>query len=645
MFRKFFENKAGIFIFSFALGAIFYILFVILGVGGKIYISDVALSPILGLMFGPIGGLGQSLASFILDVYTGHDVFISFLDSLGLLFISVLSYKLWYSIFKGEKLSWPRLNSSYNILKFIIIMAIAACVYQLWVGFLFKLSFSAMSQLYYEFDFINRFIYGFYFFNYSIIYGFLLISIFNFFKVPFYMPLKKNPFGNINSSYFIVFFIFIAVYAIISFVLDFDWHVKAVAVILMLFSLIIYLINSIDVDLNLTRENYSVIEKIIFVFIAIICLFIINLFDDIMFSLENLSTFGFNVNTVSSIGMTISIITILFLVRIHIRTVEKILTNPINELTDAVNEYASNKTGIDQNSFNLKFKKYLKNDDDISRLLKSFIQLSKNIKSSLDEIRSTTIEKERFETEFDVASKIQANMLPTNFEEFSAGRGFEIYAYMNPAREVGGDFYDYFDIDDENISFLIGDVSGKGIPATLFMVKTMHLMKNHSHFHDDLSDVVSIVNDLSCQRNDKDLFVTSWVGKLNLKSGEISYVNAGHNPPLIRQNNGDFEYLKERANLVLGGIGGIPYTAKTLNFKPGDMIFLYTDGITEANNNYHGFYGDDRLREILNKFKDESLSTIITEIKEDVGRFCDNPDQFDDETMIILRYTGGQNDA
>ena len=644
MFRKFFENKAGIFIFSFALSAIVYTLFNIIGISGKVYIPDMSLSPILGLMFGPIGGLGQFFASFILDVYTGHDVFISFLEGLGLFFISVLSYKLWYSIFLGEKLGSPRFNSSYNILKFIIIMAIMACVYQLWVGFLFNLSFSTMSQLYNNFDFINRFIYGLYFFNYSIIYGFFLISIFNFFKVPFYMPFKKKPFGKINSRHLILFFIFVAVYAIISFVLGLDWHVDVIAVSLFLSFLIIYLINSIDVDLNSALEEYSIIEKIIFVFIIIICLSIIDFFDDIFYILQILPTFGFNMMALSSIGMTITIILILFLIRIHIGTVEGILTNPISELTDAVNEYASNKTRINQKSFNSKFNKYLKNNDDVSRLLKSFIQLSKNIERSLDEIRSTTIEKERFETEFNVASKIQANMLPTNFEEFSAGRGFEIYAYMSPAREVGGDFYDYFDIDDENIHFLIGDVSGKGIPATLFMVKTMHLMKNHSHFRDDLSEVVSNVNDLSCQRNDENLFVTSWVGKLNLESGELSYVNAGHNPPLIRQNNGDFEYLEDHPNLVLGGIEGVPYNEKTLNFNPGDMVFLYTDGITEANNDYHGFYGEDRLKEILNKFKDESLSTIVTEIKEDVGRFCDNQDQFDDETMIILKYTGGQND-
>jgi sigma-B regulation protein RsbU (phosphoserine phosphatase) len=172
------------------------------------------------------------------------------------------------------------------------------------------------------------------------------------------------------------------------------------------------------------------------------------------------------------------------------------------------------------------------------------------------------------------------------------------------------------------------------------MVKTMHLIKNHSCFEDNLSDVFYNVNNLACQRNDENLFVTSWLGKLNLKSGEISYVNAGHNPPLIRQNNGDFEYFQSSHNLVLGGIEDIPYNEYALNFKPGDMIFLYTDGVTEANNDYHGFYGEDRLKETINKFKDESLNIIITKIKDDIRSFCDNQGQYDDVTMVILKYNG-----
>ena len=233
-------------------------------------------------------------------------------------------------------------------------------------------------------------------------------------------------------------------------------------------------------------------------------------------------------------------------------------------------------------------------------------------------------------------------MLKKDFDEFSKDKPFEISAFMSPAKKVGGDFYDFFYIDEEHIGFVIGDVSGKGIPATLFMVKTMYLIRNHSKFHDNLKEVYENVNNLSCQRNNEDLFVTSWFGKLNINTGKLIFVNAGHNQPLIKEKN-NFEYLNIRPDFVLGGIDGLDYEEHELNLNPGDMIFLYTDGITEANNNYQGFFGENRLKETLNKYCDESLNEILDKIKNEVYEFCDDEDQFDDMTMLIIKYNGCEN--
>lgn len=201
-------------------------------------------------------------------------------------------------------------------------------------------------------------------------------------------------------------------------------------------------------------------------------------------------------------------------------------------------------------------------------------------------------------------------------------------------------FYDYFKVDDENIIFVVGDVSGKGVPASLFMVRTMHLIKNHSKFENNLSEVYEQVNNLACERNTDNLFVTSWIGKLNIKSGELSFVNAGHNHPLIRRNGGDFEYLETSPDLVLGVMEDMPYTENKINLKPGDVVFLYTDGVTEANNNYDGFYGDDRLKNTLNKYKDQKLNIIISELTEDIYQYCGTREQFDDLTMLIMKFEG-----
>lgn len=313
------------------------------------------------------------------------------------------------------------------------------------------------------------------------------------------------------------------------------------------------------------------------------------------------------------------------------------ITNPLYDLMDTADNYFKIKDNTEPLH---KLKKYMTRRDSVGVLVNSFTKLYDNIKSNLNQLQITTSEKEIFETEFDVASNIQSHMLPTNFEEFSENEPFEITASMIPAREVGGDFYNYLKIDDDNMYFVIGDVSGKGIPATLFMVRTMYLIENHLKFDENLSQVVEKVNNLAYERNKEELFVTAWLGKLNLKSGKLSYVNAGHNQPLIKHASNNFEFMDTRPNLVIGGIEDIKYREYEIDLNDGDMIFLYTDGITEANDNYNEFYGENRLREIINKNKNEKLSDIIIEVNKDIDNFCNNHEQFDDTTMMIIKYDG-----
>lgn len=207
---------------------------------------------------------------------------------------------------------------------------------------------------------------------------------------------------------------------------------------------------------------------------------------------------------------------------------------------------------------------------------------------------------------------------------------------MKAAREVGGDFHDYFEIDDENIGFVIGDVSGKGVTAALIMVKAMTSIQDFSKEFDDLSEVFFKLNNELCRGNVEDLFVT-WLGKLNIKTGELSYVNAGHNSPLIKQSNGDFNYLDTEHGLVLAVMEDMPYEKNTVQLNPGDSLFLYTDGVTEANIDYNGFYGEERLKDILNMHKDDDLDNVIKSIDDDINDFYNNGELFDDTTMFIIR--------
>jgi sigma-B regulation protein RsbU (phosphoserine phosphatase) len=404
--------------------------------------------------------------------------------------------------------------------------------------------------------------------------------------------------------------------------------------------IILFCLNRRDETIEVVTLNYSIIEEIILIFMLILSITLIFNYSNF----KNIINFIFpyvNSDFLLMIILAISSIVVILLSILHIYYVDRSITHPIYQLIDSTKEYQEHEK---ENKKDFKLDKYIKPDDDIGMLVKSFMKLKTLINENLNDLETTTAEKERIETELNIASNIQTSMLPKDFNEFSNNKPFEIHGFMSAAKEVGGDFYDFFNTDRNCINFVIGDVSGKGMPATLFMVKTMHLIRNKSEFRDKLSQVYEDVNNAACERNEENLFITSWIGKLDLDKGKLTYVNAGHNPPLIKQNNEEFEYLNSSANLVLGLMEGMPYEEYELNLNYGDMIFLYTDGLTEANDNYKEFYGEERLKAILNKHKDEKLSEIINEIIKDLSKFCNNQEQFDDITMLLLRYTGGEGD-
>lgn len=244
----------------------------------------------------------------------------------------------------------------------------------------------------------------------------------------------------------------------------------------------------------------------------------------------------------------------------------------------------------------------------------------------------------RVESELELANNIQTHMLPTIFPPFPNREEIELYAIMDPAKEIGGDFYDFFMIDDRNLALVIADVSGKGIPAALFMVIAKTLIKNEVSMGEEPAEAFSKVNQMLCEGNDENMFVTAWLGILDTETGKLSYVNAGHNPPLLRQNGGEFEYLKSRPGFVLAGMEGIHYKQYETMLKPGDEIFLYTDGVTEAENEEKAFYGADRLKRYLNQHAGEHVRELLHGLRKDIGEFAGAEEQFDDITMLAMYY-------
>lgn len=632
--KKLFNNTLFIFIFTFCVELLFNYLFEYQRIGGNYIFIDMALAPTFGLMFGPAGALGFAFATLTGELIEGIGFPTPIIDFATTFFISILAYKLWYNILNKRKIDTPRFNSTYNIVKFLLITVIVSIVYFA----LLVISFSLYPGLNYTYsvtdvDFNVPYILNI--ITFSIVIGLLLISSFNILKIPLRTPKRRITKVNINPYYLLTVLLICVGYIMFKeFIVSIGFVKHFFFFVLIVTSILIYF-NTFDVTIKPSNDNYSIIEEIILIFLITISITILLNFG--YFRMLILSFVpGLDPSYQLLLMVSFTSVLILLISLIHIRYIERTITDPLYALIDTADNYFKTEN---RGESIIKVKKYIGNDS-IGLLVDSFVKSYYNIRNNLWQIQTTTSEKEIFETEFDVASKIQSNMVPKDFNEFSQDKPFEVYASMKPASEVGGDFYDYFKNDDDNIYFVMGDVSGKGIPATLFMVKTMYLIKNHSKFNDDLSQMIEKVNNLAYERNDEELFVTIWIGKLNLKSGKLSYVNAGHNQPLIKHDSTDFKYMDTHPNLVIGGMEDIQYIEHEINLNAGDMIFLYTDGVTEANDNYNEFYGENRLKEIINANKNETLSEIINEINRDVNKFCNNSKQFDDTTMMIIKYHG-----
>ena len=334
--------------------------------------------------------------------------------------------------------------------------------------------------------------------------------------------------------------------------------------------------------------------------------------------------------------------------------VNRFVVNPINQVARAALQYVSDRrtsegrsastgvrrisTGEDGEERSAISKLNIRTGDEIQALSEAIKTMELEINEYIQDLTTVTAEKERIGAELNVATQIQADMLPRIFPAFPEREEFDVYATMNPAKEVGGDFYDFFLVDDDHLAVVIADVSGKGVPAALFMVIAKTLIKNHAQNQEAPGTVFTQTNEQLCEGNDAGLFVTGWMGVLEISTGKFVYVNAGHNPPLLKRAGGTFEWLKSRPGFVLAGMEGVRYRENTLQLEPGDRLYLYTDGVTEATNSHEELFGDERLQNALNEYMDLPVEQLLPKIKECIDAFVGDADQFDDITMLALDY-------
>ena len=316
---------------------------------------------------------------------------------------------------------------------------------------------------------------------------------------------------------------------------------------------------------------------------------------------------------------------------------QKIFIRPLMLIRRNVAEFAQNdtKTTIPLSGVRTK--------DEIQEVAETINRMEDDIVRYIASIQSITAERERISAELSLATRIQADMLPNLFPAFPDRPEFDIYASMDPAKEVGGDFYDFFLVDEDHLCMVIADVSGKGVPAALFMMVSKIILADNAMLGISPAKILENTNAAICANKREEMFVTVWVGILEISTGKLKAANAGHEYPAVRAADGRFELYKDKHGFVVGGMDGVRYKEYELQLEPGAKLFVYTDGVPEATNVENELFGTERMIDALNLDPDARPEQILQNVRTQIDRFVKEAEQFDDLTMLCMEYKGGGN--
>ncbi|ADL32994.1 HAMP/SpoIIE domain-containing protein [Butyrivibrio proteoclasticus B316] len=328
----------------------------------------------------------------------------------------------------------------------------------------------------------------------------------------------------------------------------------------------------------------------------------------------------------------VSLIAAAIICALQIIMSQKTIVSPINILSNAAIAYGNHEEDEIFSKVNIH------TGDEIENLSDAMKRMEQDIKDYIANLTAVTAERERMGAELNVATKIQADMLPKIFPKFSDKKEYDVFASMNPAKEVGGDFYDVFEIDDSHLGLVVADVSGKGVPAALFMVIAKTLIKNRALLGGSPSEVLEYANNQLCEGNEAGYFVTVWFAILNIKTGKGVAANAGHEHPAIRRAGGEFELSIYKHSMAVATLEGLKFKEHEFELGHGDVLFCYTDGVTEATDANNELFGNDRLIEALNNAPDENMGSLCEGVKKSIDDFVGEAPQFDDITMLGIRF-------
>ena len=587
--------------------------------------SHVGLLYVLGLLFGPYGALGAVLGNVAVDLYNGYTI-IEILPSAIISFgVSYLAYKIWYSGFRNKRITKPKLDNIEHLILFLLSIIICGLIYSSAHANLIGIFFSVEHD---EIFFISYFMN---FINIAFIFGVIFLWISE--KIDFVAIPKTSQKQANKKAYRILFYMLLIVTIISSLllVLELNMHVQYAQIILITALLFFYLTKPFNYEILPNIEN-TITEKIIRNFliitlaIAIFGVLISVLSYNTVTHFENLNIYIY----LMPLLIITDVILILFFAPgiVILRYIENKVIKPISSFSE-IEGFIQENEKIEAEGLVEVYSKYINEQNEIGTLARSYTDLINHNNHYIENIREIEGEKERINAELDIATKIQASALPTEAIE---NNDFIVNGYSKPAKEVGGDFFDYYQIDDENLAIIIGDASGKGVPAAILAMITQVIIKQLLKQYRDPSQVLYHLNNLLSEKNSESMFLTLWLGIYNKTTNELIFSNAGHNPPIIKEKGG-FKYMKIDSGLVVGIMEDFDYVCERTTLS--EEIIIYTDGITDANNEDNEMYGEERLINFFNKIKSDG--DPIKPLLDSISDFTQGAKQYDDMTLLYLK--------
>ena len=586
---------------------------------------------ISGLLFGPYGALGSALGCFLCDLVRGYSLTISILSEIIGFAISYLAYKLWYDNYKGRlETTQPKLNNTYNIIIFILITLICALLFSVLNGKLFYLLYSDTILIYFLIEiryFLN-------FINSSFVFGIIGIWLSN--KIDF-VHIPQTSSNKSKEKLYKILEIFLIITLILAAMIDYghllNKYLAAFELIVISAILFVYLSKPITSDI-VFKDSKSIPEGIMNIFhLAILFIIIIGIlisYDQILITaIDNLLPINAN-EVMISMMILVDILLLIFFIPsfsvlryIEIKVIEPIMS--FSKIKDLIHENEK----IDSEKLVGIYSRYVNEETEIGTLARSYTDLINFNNNYIENIHEIESEKERIKAELDIATRIQAANLPT---QSIVNDDYTVNGYSHPAEEVGGDFFDYYQLNDDDLAIVIGDASGKGVPAALLAMISQVMIKQLLNNELNPSKVLYSLNNQLCEHNPESMFITLWLGIYNRTNKRLTFSNAGHNPPLIKEN-GEFRYLDIDSGIVLGIMNDFEYVDEEITL--GNELVLYTDGITDANNTQNEMYGENRLLNFFNGFKldEDPIGFLLNDIKE----FTGDAKQYDDMTLLYLK--------